>query len=51
MAAAKYGSEFYFSAGHTAILVGMVALLYLGFLPALLGGVLWVFAKRMAKSE
>ena len=51
MAAAKYGSEFYFSAGHTAILVGMVALLYLGFLPALLGGVLWVFAKRIAKSE
>jgi hypothetical protein len=51
IAAAKYGSEFYFSAGHTAILVGMVALLYLGFLPALLGGVLWVFAKRIAKSE
>jgi hypothetical protein len=48
---ARYGSASYFSAGHIAMLAGVAAVLYLGFLPALLGGVLWMFAKRIAKSE
>ncbi len=49
--AARYGSASYLSAWHIAMLVGVAVVLYLGFLPALLGGVLWFFAKRMAKSK
>lgn len=49
--AARYGSASYFSASHVVMLAGLAIVLYLGFLPALLGGVLWFFAKRIAKSE
>lgn len=49
--AARYGSASYFSAWHVAMLAGVAVVLYLGFLPALLGGVLWFFARRIAKSE
>jgi hypothetical protein len=49
--AARYGSASYFSAWHIAMLAGVAVVLYLGFLPALLGGVLWLFAKRITKSE
>lgn len=46
-----YGSSSFSNPWHFAILAGVAVLLYLGLLPALLGGVLWVFAKRMAKSD
>ena len=51
MLVARYGSDKYFSVGHIAMLAGVAAVLYLGFLPALLGVVLWMFAKRIAKLD
>jgi hypothetical protein len=51
MLVARYGSDKYFSAGHIAMLAGVAAVLYLGFLPALLGVVLRMFAKRIAKLD
>jgi hypothetical protein len=46
-----YGSTSFSDPWHFAILAGVAVLLYLGLLPILVGGVLWVFAKRMAKTQ
>lgn len=51
LAAAKQGSYSYTSWPHTAILIGVTVLLYLGFLPALVGAALWIAARISERSQ
>jgi hypothetical protein len=44
-AAARYGSYSYTSWPHMAILLGVTVMLYLGFLPTLVGAALWIAAR------
>ena len=53
-AGVRYGSYSYASWAHMALLLGVTVMLYLGFLPVLVGAALWIAARvneRIALSQ